>query len=1309
MNSISSLRKDKQRAHSKNNLKDVAEFCNILGVKLTEIGDYKSALQEHTEELNLFEALDDSLGVAVAHRKIGEVYSELQKFNKALEHLNKYLSIAIECNDLVEQQRAYATFGRTYMHQAESAFNEKEYHDALCESEKNFLSALRICEKIGENIDPLEMAQMRCRVYHNLGLVLDIKGKTDDALKFVSQSLELCEKFEFLEDSYRSFSELAKMYQKLEKYDKALEQARCSLKFASKLQKKTYIADSYQLLGQIYLSMDDLWTSRKFFYKSYKSFKGEVAKKNLKGVVKLCNVREELSKSEFDNNIRIKYFDKLGDFFASMSLYKQAISSYENMLNLAEKNKNENTVIASIYSSLAQTYQDIRQYDKAFEYFNKELDIQLQSENYKESASTLLEIAKISESIGHSYGKVSSYFDQALEIAKKAKLFKLQSAIIRNYVTLSDIPKSIELELKSQLTEIQSVLDEETELIESDIENESDEDDIDLDCVDFTDSEEDEVATNSRSRRRLTGLKFKKNEKGESPLHVAVIKNNFSTVQNLLKNGHPVNIRDYGGWLPIHEACNFGYRDIAEILIEHGAFVNDRGGSAGSGTTPLHDAATNYHFDVVELLVHNKANVLSKNDNGDTALDCVLKNKLENLTPVDIENLNKTVMFLKEKMERVGFTSSEVTNKVKAFKKKALKYITDIKPNDNIEIPVVHEELNLDENLDDLPDIITQNNKENSATEAYKTAMKSVGSHSRFHENTCSVSSKDISKPSLVPEDEYVLDDWLIDDLGQTRKRKRQLDNFEYKERSKISTSQVFKKKLKQAKLTHMKSPVSHLNNCARKLTEEYESDTEISNEPLQFGADNCNSINEINKSTSHVELHKESPLCIQVKILQNKVIVPVAPSAQNNTISWLEEEVCKRYFQVCGVKRTLKLLTLHNNEELNSEDIISNVITSDKPELKAIITGSREYTSMALLYKGVCQALGLSTLFDVFTILQECESLGVLNFSRIYLRSDEHLKPLLTAIQFQNIHTLNFNSCKLENAGMINLIQSLPSLPLLEKLEAQSCSLSSESFDYLSTYLCKNKSSIKKLFYIDFSYNDFSRVTSLNFFQVLKFELLLELKLSSCDLSLKGCLENGNSNITSLYMDFNSLSTKSLFDIVVFCPRLSFISLHGCILQNENNTSLGSALSIALGYGSYCMLKDVDISNCNVTDEDLDTLSSYIYRCQSINKLNIHNNNKLSSSSVTKLLKELTINLNVPLQTLSMQGISSLENNGTFYSCLSDLIEKKYSSTFPFVSLTLCLSVCSENIKSLWKTMYKERALIKTLSNVLFLKLKTR
>ncbi|KAM4626528.1 BRCA1-associated RING domain protein 1 [Discoglossus pictus] len=92
----------------------------------------------------------------------------------------------------------------------------------------------------------------------------------------------------------------------------------------------------------------------------------------------------------------------------------------------------------------------------------------------------------------------------------------------------------------------------------------------------------------------------KRNHKGETMLHLASIKGDLQSVEELLKSGANPNVKDNAGWTPLHEACNHGHKDVVELLLQHQALVNTAG---YQNDTPLHDAARNGHSAIVQLLL----------------------------------------------------------------------------------------------------------------------------------------------------------------------------------------------------------------------------------------------------------------------------------------------------------------------------------------------------------------------------------------------------------------------------------------------------------------------------------------------------------------------------------------------------------------------------------------------------------------------------------------------------------------------------------------------------------------------------------
>ena len=95
---------------------DLNELWSLCFYSRTS-GQHEDAIEEHQMELQLGEALAQDLDVGVAHRKIGECHMHLGDFDKALRHQRDYLRIAAACDSVVEQQRAQATIGHTYLQQ----------------------------------------------------------------------------------------------------------------------------------------------------------------------------------------------------------------------------------------------------------------------------------------------------------------------------------------------------------------------------------------------------------------------------------------------------------------------------------------------------------------------------------------------------------------------------------------------------------------------------------------------------------------------------------------------------------------------------------------------------------------------------------------------------------------------------------------------------------------------------------------------------------------------------------------------------------------------------------------------------------------------------------------------------------------------------------------------------------------------------------------------------------------------------------------------------------------------------------------
>uniref|UniRef100_A0A8C3B687 Ankyrin repeat domain 12 n=1 Tax=Cyclopterus lumpus TaxID=8103 RepID=A0A8C3B687_CYCLU len=120
----------------------------------------------------------------------------------------------------------------------------------------------------------------------------------------------------------------------------------------------------------------------------------------------------------------------------------------------------------------------------------------------------------------------------------------------------------------------------------------------------------------------------KRNERGETPLHMAAIRGDAKQVKDLISLGADVNVKDFAGWTPLHEACNLGYYDVAKVLIAAGAEVNTQG---LDDDTPLHDASSSGHTDIVKLLLRHGGNAFQANKRGERPVDVADSQELEQL------------------------------------------------------------------------------------------------------------------------------------------------------------------------------------------------------------------------------------------------------------------------------------------------------------------------------------------------------------------------------------------------------------------------------------------------------------------------------------------------------------------------------------------------------------------------------------------------------------------------------------------------------------------------------------------------------
>ncbi|MEJ1289013.1 ankyrin repeat domain 27 (VPS9 domain) [Cricetulus griseus] len=92
---------------------------------------------------------------------------------------------------------------------------------------------------------------------------------------------------------------------------------------------------------------------------------------------------------------------------------------------------------------------------------------------------------------------------------------------------------------------------------------------------------------------------FSRDDRGQTPLHVAALCGQASLIDFLVSKGAIVNATDYHGSTPLHLACQKGFQSVTLLLLHYKASTEVQD---NNGNTPLHLACTHGHEDILSIL-----------------------------------------------------------------------------------------------------------------------------------------------------------------------------------------------------------------------------------------------------------------------------------------------------------------------------------------------------------------------------------------------------------------------------------------------------------------------------------------------------------------------------------------------------------------------------------------------------------------------------------------------------------------------------------------------------------------------------------
>ncbi|GAB1291945.1 Ankyrin repeat domain-containing protein 27 [Apodemus speciosus] len=131
---------------------------------------------------------------------------------------------------------------------------------------------------------------------------------------------------------------------------------------------------------------------------------------------------------------------------------------------------------------------------------------------------------------------------------------------------------------------------------------------------------------------------FSRDDRGQTPLHVAALCGQASLIDFLVSKGAVVNATDYHGSTPLHLACQKGFQSVTLLLLHYKASTEVQD---NNGNTPLHLACAYGQEDCVKALVYYDVQACRLdigNEKGDTALHIAARWGYEGIIETLLQN-----------------------------------------------------------------------------------------------------------------------------------------------------------------------------------------------------------------------------------------------------------------------------------------------------------------------------------------------------------------------------------------------------------------------------------------------------------------------------------------------------------------------------------------------------------------------------------------------------------------------------------------------------------------------------------------------
>ncbi len=174
--------------------KHLAKAYNLLGILFYKKGDLKTALDYHQKALSLREIENDEYGITLSEINIGNILSDLQKYELAELSYARALQINSKLGTLKQCGNCYINLGVLKMSQAQPD-----------EAEKNFYEAFKIAKSIVDY-------ELEALALNNLSYISILKGNYEVAVSKCFDALKAKDIMDNEVEKTDSYLNLAKAF-----------------------------------------------------------------------------------------------------------------------------------------------------------------------------------------------------------------------------------------------------------------------------------------------------------------------------------------------------------------------------------------------------------------------------------------------------------------------------------------------------------------------------------------------------------------------------------------------------------------------------------------------------------------------------------------------------------------------------------------------------------------------------------------------------------------------------------------------------------------------------------------------------------------------------------------------------------------------------------------------------------------------------------------------------------------------------------------------------------------------------------------